>query len=132
MYLLYLLKVILFYLPAGLANIVPPFAALFFPTLKYPLDFNKKFRNQRIFGEHKTIRGFFVGILLSGLLFLLQKYLFEATSQYQKISLVDYSKVSPLLGLALGFGALGGDAIKSFFKRQIRIKPASLAPCTLF
>ena len=122
---MYLLYVILLFLPAGLANMIPPFSHLFFPDLNYPLDFNLLFRGKRVFGDHKTIRGFISGILIGGIFFLFQKYLYTSTDFYKHLSLINYEQVSPFFGFWLGFGALGGDAIKSFFKRQMSITPGS-------
>jgi CDP-2,3-bis-(O-geranylgeranyl)-sn-glycerol synthase len=38
-------------------------------------------------------------------------------------SLIDYSQYTVLFGFLLGFGALFGDLIESFFKRRLNIKP---------
>lgn len=93
-----------FFLPAGIANMVPVIVAKI-PGLKKwdaPLDFGKKFRGKRILGDHKTIRGFVSGIVAGCI-----------------VALVLYQSL--LLGFLLSFGALAGDSIKSFFKRQMGI-----------
>lgn len=116
-----------FFLPAGIANMVPIFAA-HVPWLKKfdtPIDFGKTYRGHRIFGSHKTIRGFIIGIIFATLVLWLQQlavihinWIADWTSQ------VDYSSLYVLvLGPLFGFGALAGDAIESFFKRQRGIKP---------
>lgn len=102
---------------------VPPIAALFFPQFSQPLDFNKSYRGHRIFGDHKTIRGILLGTLFAGLLYLLQKYLYNTSDFVRNISLIDYNNISLFFGCFQGLGALGGDAIKSFIKRQVNIKP---------
>lgn len=116
-----LLKLIWLFGPAGIANMAPPFAALWFPRFNQPMDFGKTFRGKRILGDHKTIRGFVVGVLLAGLFFFLQKFLVNRVEFFQKISLVDYNNLPWYFGFLLGVGALGGDVVKSFFKRQIGI-----------
>ncbi len=104
---------------------VPPFAEILFPKYKYPMDFFRSFRGKRVFGDHKTIRGLITGILMAELLFLLQQYLYANSDLIKNISLINYTEISPFFGIALGFGGLMGDALKSFFKRQIGIKPGS-------
>lgn len=112
-----------FFLPAGLANMVPVFAARlpWLKNLEFPMDFFCEFRGKRVFGSHKTFRGLVSGIVVSVLVVWLQKVLYM---EYESLRpwVFDYSTIQPLLlGGLLGFGALGGDAIKSFFKRQVGI-----------
>lgn len=108
-------------LPAGLANIAPPIATKLFPKLSYPVDAYKTFRGKRIFGESKTIRGLIAGVLLGELTFLLQQALFAHT---QVVSILSYNHLPWFFGFLFGIGALGGDLIKSFFKRQCNIPPS--------
>ena len=101
-------------LPAGIANMSPVlFKSINF--LKFPVDFNKKFRKKPIFGKNKTYRGFFFGILMAIITVHIETLLGVD-------NFVGFSNPL-LLGLLLGFGALFGDLIKSFFKRQLNIKP---------
>ena len=72
-----ILQIIWLFLPAGIANMLAAISAYIFPNWNYPLDCRKKFRNKRIFGSHKTVRGFVVGTLAAGLFFLLQKILVQ-------------------------------------------------------
>lgn len=116
-----------FFLPAAIANVTPIFAAHIGALKKFdtPIDFGKSYRGKRIFGDHKTIRGFVVGIICATLTLWLQQlgvmhssWLADWTSQ------VDYTTLYvAVLGPLFGFGALAGDAIESFFKRQRGIKP---------
>ena len=93
----------------------------FINFLNYPVDFNKRIRNRLIFGQNKTYRGLFLGIVASVLFVFLQTLVY---SKAQSISLINYSSVNFwVLGFLLGFGALFGDLIKSFFKRQFDISP---------
>lgn len=114
-------QVIWLFLPAGVANMMAAISALIFPKWNYPIDCKKEFRGKRIFGDHKTWRGLIIGILSAGLIFLLQRFLFSSYSHIQNISLINYQNTSWLAGCLIGFGALFGDAIKSFFKRQANI-----------
>ncbi len=108
-------------LPAGIANIAPPIATRLFPRLSYPADLYKTFRGKRVFGESKTIRGLIAGIIAGELIFLLQQMLSTHTVG---LNLVPYAQLPWYFGFLFGMGALGGDLIKSFFKRQVGIAPS--------
>lgn len=114
-----------FFWPAGTANSAPVIANKipFLKKLGMPIDMNKTYRGKRIFGDHKTLRGFFSGVLAGFLVAVLQMILYSNFNWFRSISPeIDYSQpIVLLLGAALGFGALFGDAIKSFFKRQFSV-----------
>lgn len=94
--------------PAYLANMAPPF-------LKYWKGWNRPI-SRRWLGEHKTVAGLLLGVMVA---------LVAAWAQ----SVIDWggSLVAyddwPLIGLALGIGALGGDLVKSLLKRARGIAP---------
>lgn len=117
-----------FFLPAGFAN-GAPVVANNIPKIKdfsSPMDFNKTYRGIRIFGDHKTFRGLISGVFTAVVVILMQMLLFNSFQSIQELvdGRVDYASVSTVvMGAALGLGALTGDAVKSFFKRQIGIKP---------
>lgn len=116
-----------FFLPAGIANLVPVFAAKI-PGLKkydYPIDGGKHFRGQRIFGAHKTWRGLVVGIIAGTLILWLQQWAVSESMWLQELTKqVDYVALPTfIMGPLFAIGALGGDAIESFFKRQRNIQP---------
>lgn len=116
--------VLWFFLPAGLANGVPVFAAKlpFLKAFNFPLDFYATFRGKRILGDHKTVRGLLSGILISILTVYLQIYLYQQVPFIRSFISIDYSSINPILfGFLSAVGALGGDAVKSFFKRQLGI-----------
>ena len=119
-----ILFVFWFFAPAALANTAPIIAAKS-PLLRkfsYPFDFYMKYHGKRILGDHKTIRGIVIGILVGVLAVYLQIVFYINIPFIQKMSFVDYSSLNPvLLGLLESLGALLGDALKSFFKRQIGI-----------
>ncbi|MDA1060981.1 MAG: CDP-archaeol synthase [bacterium] len=114
-----LLKTFWFLLPAGIAN-MSPVLFKWIPFLNYPVDLNRKFKGKPIFGSNKTYRGLLFGTLTAIAAVYFQKVFYQDLSS---ISLIDYSNVNIyILGVLLGFGALLGDMIKSFFKRQMNIK----------
>ncbi len=114
------LGTILLLLPAAAANMAPVFfsRATFLST---PLDLGRHYRNRRVFGDNKKVRGLVVGICAAVLVAWIQVL---AAPLFAEYALIDYAAVDPiLLGLLLGTGALVGDAIESFFKRQRGIAP---------
>ena len=120
---MFILSVIYLYLPIGIANIFASLSRHLFPRWNYPLDFNQSFRGQRVLGSHKTWRGLIIGILAAFLFFIWQKYLYAYYPSIRDFSLVDYNAISLLAGAVMGLGAILGDALKSFFKRQLNIAP---------
>ena len=116
-----ILQLIWLFLPAGIANMAAALSAKILPKWSQPIDFGRNFRGQRIFGDHKTWRGLIFGTICGGLIFLLQKYLCNNYLCFQQIDIVDYKQLNIFFGLAVGFGALCGDLIKSFFKRRVNI-----------
>ena len=111
------LKSLYLMLPAYFANMAPVIVKKI-NFLDYPVDFNKKLGNNPIFGRHKTFRGFFFGILFAIIITYIQFRLMGTNS----LEILDY-RMWLLIGFLMGFGALIGDLIKSFFKRRISIKP---------
>jgi CDP-2,3-bis-(O-geranylgeranyl)-sn-glycerol synthase len=114
-----------FFLPAGIANASPVFAnkVPLLSKLGMPIDAGRHFRGKRIFGDHKTVRGFVTGTLCGAATGILQYFAFTNSSFIRYFSLVEYPSVGMglALGALLGFGALFGDAVKSFFKRQVGV-----------
>lgn len=53
--------------------------------------------------------------------FWLQKIAYA--SGFTSLAIIDYEDFSVLLGFLLGFGAIFGDAVKSYYKRKAGIKP---------
>lgn len=76
-----------FLVPAGLANALPPVAAKLFPNWDRPLDFNKRWRGQKIFGAHKTIKGTIVGVIAACLIRQVQRYLVTQHDSLQELSI---------------------------------------------
>lgn len=115
-----------FFLPAGLANVAPIIASKLPGLSKYdtPMDFGRSYRGKRVLGDHKTWRGILSGIAIGGLVGYIQYLIANNYSvNFLDESPFNYaSSQAVLLGVLLGLGALLGDALKSFFKRQIGVK----------
>ena len=102
-------EALLFIFPAYCANAVPVLAGG-----GTPMDFGKNFFDgKRIFGDHKTFRGFFFGLLIGILVGIVEFLIF------------DYSILFIILP---PLGALVGDLLGSFAKRRIGISPGGLFP----
>jgi CDP-2,3-bis-(O-geranylgeranyl)-sn-glycerol synthase len=111
-----ILLTIWFLMPAFFANMAPIFVNKIFNNKGRPI-------NIKLFGAHKTYRGFISGIILSGIMIALQVYLYQYYF-FKNLSLLDYGKINWIIyGLLFGLGSMLGDLIKSFFKRRLGIKP---------
>ena len=104
----HVLQLVYLMLPAYLANMAPPFTR-FWPGWNRPIS-------RRWLGDHKSVVGFCAGLVVAFLVAFVQS----------KVSwsggLLPYAEW-PLIGLALGFGAMAGDSIKSLLKRLSGIAP---------
>lgn len=116
-----------FFAPAGAANVAPVFAAKipFIRRFTTPLDGGLHFRGNRVFGANKTWRGLIVGILAAiGTVALQQTIVASNPGMERYFADLNYAELPTiLLGTLFAIGALGGDAIESFFKRLRGIKP---------
>ena len=100
---------LIFIFPAYCANAMPVLAGG-----GRPLDFGRKFLDGKpIFGQNKTLRGFFAGLLVGTLAGLGETAVFG---------------YNILFGLALSTGALFGDLAGAFLKRRLGIAPGGLLP----
>lgn len=114
-----------FLLPAGLAN-SSPLLLNKLPLIKKidtPVDFGYTFRGKRIFGENKRWRGLIFGAIIGAIVGLIQYYLNPSFINDLSINTTNPALFMSALGALQGFGALFGDAVESFFKRQRDIKP---------
>lgn len=118
-----------FFIPAGIANMAPVFAARApnFIHLNAPLDGGKTWRGRRIFGDNKTWRGLVAGVLTGIVVIWVQTYALRFMPDlHEYLKPLDYSTFSiTLVGALLGLGAILGDAVESFFKRQKGIAAGS-------
>jgi CDP-2,3-bis-(O-geranylgeranyl)-sn-glycerol synthase len=126
--LLFIPQALYLMLPVYFANMSPVFFAKLFPKWNLPIDFGKRWRDGRpLFGRSKTWRGLICGSVISTLFacglalaihpFHLPLFPDFGWSEYGSFLVV------PIVGFSMGFGALVGDLIKSFFKRRLN-KPS--------
>ena len=94
-----LLKSFWFSLPAYIANMAPVLSRGV-PFLNIPVDLGKTYRGKPLFGSHKTYRGFFFGIISAMIVCYIQTILYEKSTVFQNISLLDYGSTCFIL---LGF-----------------------------
>ena len=97
-------------IPAFVANAAPVFAAKF--------DVSKRYNhpiNTRLFGEHKTWRGFIAGVIAGTIASAIQWCVFAP-------HFADIGE-AVLFGALGSMGALFGDIAKSFLKRRLHIAP---------
>ena len=128
-FLVFLFRCLWFLLPAALSNhnasvgnrlLVPKFIKPWLAKLDVPVDFGYKLKGKDLFGRNKTFRGFVVGIVTGVLLAALQSILFLTVPFFKENSLIDYGRVNfVIVGFLMGFGALFGDLVESFIKRQL-------------
>src|SRR5579863_5895584 len=121
-----ILLAVWFFLPAAVGNATPIIAAKlpYLENWTFPLDGYAMFHGKRLLGDHKTVRGLFTGILAGSATAFLQVELYSNVAWVREIVALDYSRINPLLfGTLAALGALSGDALKSFFKRQSNIAP---------
>jgi len=112
-------QLLYFMLPAYFANMSTILGRVIFKKWNTPVDIGLKIGGKRVFGSHKTFKGFIIGSCIGILTAYLQSVLYPYA---QSLSIYNYSNWLAL-GFLLGFGALAGDSIKSFFKRRVGIKP---------
>ncbi len=111
-----------FFLPVATANMAPVLFKNQLNALAKPIDGGRLFRGQPLFGDHKTWRGLIVATLTGGVVFLVQWLL---TQQFPQ-QLTNWAPFDITLGpwwfgFVLGFAAIFGDLVKSFFKRRVNI-----------
>jgi CDP-2,3-bis-(O-geranylgeranyl)-sn-glycerol synthase len=83
----------------------------------HPIDAGKVFIDGKpIFGSHKTVRGFFAGLIVGTLVGFVQNAVYPL---YQS---------NLLLGFVLSLGALIGDLLDSFVKRRLGFPPGASFP----
>ncbi len=120
-----ILFVIALLIPIGIANMVPVFVSRI-PLLNrfnFPIDFGLMWNGKRLLGANKTWRGLVFGVLSGIVAQILITIFFNNVIESHYLP-GSYQSLNPImLGFLLSFGALFGDAVKSFFKRRLNIAP---------
>ena len=123
-----ILAAIWFFMPAGIGNAAPIFAARlpWLRRLDAPIDLGMSWRGARLLGDHKTWRGLVAGVALATLTLWIEQLLIRNVPLFEPfVAIVPGFTALPLfiLGPLLGLGALLGDAVESFFKRRRGTQP---------
>lgn len=106
----------------ALILIFPAYVANAIPVVLgggHPIDSGRKMPDGKpVFGSHKTIRGFAVGVIAGTLIGAAEYWLMP------KVAPADFAlpyTFSLLLGFMVSLGALTGDLVHSFAKRRLNI-----------
>lgn len=99
--------------------ILPAYAANGLAILakgRHPIDFGKNLSDgRRVFGGGKTFEGFFLGIFFALAVSFCQSFIQPAFSG----GALNLVRMTPVVGLLLGSGAMLGDLAASFIKRRL-------------
>ena len=94
---------------------------------RIPLDGGRLWHGQRIFGDHKTVRGFIAMVPAAGVAFAGLGVLRDVLSHWPAAGLWDLSVMQLFwLGCWAGFWFMAGELPNSFLKRRWRIVPGSV------
>ena len=118
-----ILATIYFLAPAYFANMTPVIIMRLglWPDLNRPIDGGHSLCGQRLLGSGKTWRGLISGFLAALIICGIQSYL-QWSGWLESWTMIDYQKNSFfIVAILSAIGALGGDVIKSFFKRRFKI-----------
>jgi len=122
-----ILQVLWLFVPAYAANMVPVLVRGHLEWLATPMDGGRMLGGKRLLGDHKTWRGLLAGVVMGGVVYELQRLLFE-WGVGRDLALMDYGGRPVVPGLLMGLGTGVGDAVKSFFKRRVGIAPGASWP----
>ena len=113
-----ILSALYFFLPAYFANMAPVFVK--------KLNFLNDPVHEKLFGKNKTWRGLVVASITGLIVFWLQKVAYM--NGFVNLAIIDYADFSIMFGFMLGFGAILGDLVESYYKRKAEIPPGKPWP----
>ncbi|MEK6874585.1 MAG: CDP-archaeol synthase [Nanoarchaeota archaeon] len=117
-----ILSLLYTYLAAGIANMAPVFLK-HLSFLDMPIDCGIIIHKKRLFGDHKTWRGFIGGVIAGTIFFLVQVY----AAQYGILTSLLLTKDLGF-GFLISVGALSGDLLDACIKRRLGIMEGKAFP----
>lgn len=119
---MFILSSLYFALPIYLGNMAPVLVKKL-PFLDLPIDGGAMYKGKPLFGKNKTWRGVVFAVLFGVLAAYLQRWIGFYSPYFDSLALLDYNTdFALLLGGVMGFGAIMGDLLKSFFKRRVGVE----------
>ncbi len=91
--------------------------------LMRPIDFGRLYKGKRIFGDHKTWRGFTINVVFCCLGAFIQAWLQVKGFLPSWLFLLDYKNHALVVGILIGLGMTVGELPNSFLKRRFEIPP---------
>jgi len=121
-----LVEAVWFILPAFAANGLAPLMGL--RKGLHPIDGGRSFRGRRVLGEGKSWEGLFFGAFVGAAIASVEMLSFPFLPWGMSEIPLTIVAMSPLLGFALGMGAMLGDAAGSFIKRRLKKERGAPVP----
>ena len=110
-----IIRALWFIFPAYVANASPMLA-----KGVTPIDMGRNWVDgKRIFGDGKTWRGFFLGVVAGTFYGSLMWYLFPRFNEFAIVNSFSLPTITPFIAFVMSLGALTGDLVGSFIKRRL-------------
>ena len=112
---------IYFYLPGAMANIGANIGRFIpgFRDMTTAVDMGMKLNGIRLIGDHKKIGSFIFGVLFGTIVGIIKTLYIDHYFPGHLLLHLDMTR-NILMYAIISFGALSGDLVKSFIKRQLR------------
>ena len=112
-----LVEVVWILLPVYAANGLTPIMGRYVKT--HPIDMGRMLGKGRLLGDGKSWEGLFFGTLMGILVAVVEMLAFPYLPWGMSLVALNIIAMTPLVGFLLGFGAMMGDVVASFFKRRM-------------
>lgn len=112
--------------PIYAANGLTPVMGKFIKT--HPIDMGRRLGKNRILGDGKSWEGIAFGTLMGILIAAVEMMAYPYLPWELSPVALNIIPMTPLVGFLLGFGAMAGDSVASFFKRRMGKKRGSSFP----